>query len=278
MVMSDLKERIQAVTPYLKSIKRVDGEDWRTYHLPGKPNEDRLISVTAVLDVPTAKTLKNWMKNNSAAKQEKTLKAAGDFGTELHELIRQDCEGNFCIHDAKLSADMIRCYDGWLKIKKEYNIRPLANELTVYDSYTGVAGTLDCIALCDTKFGKNIPCILDFKTGFYSVKSGWQMAAYKRCIEKILGVNNFGMIGISLPRDASKKCNAFVYEHFDFCYDSFLGALQDFKGLYWSKLQDWSYLKNRLFTPLCENDLPKPEELDVEEIRKQHRQLDAKNK
>jgi hypothetical protein len=89
------------------------------------------------------------------------------------------------------------------------------------------------------------PVIMDLKTGYYSVKTGWQIAAYKQAYEEMQNgaAQGLGMVGISIKRDGS-LAQPFVYTHWDYCWRAFLACFTVWKALYFRKLQrlNWVYL------------------------------------
>lgn len=217
-----------------------DGE--RKYYIRGY--EQPFYSVTTIIDVATPKSLKSWMKNNSAAKQDRVLKETADIGSRIHEAIELDLQNLV----PEITDDIKQPFENWIKLKHECKIEPILTESHVYSPEFGYAGTIDILG---TFKGK--PCVMDIKTGFVSKKAGWQMAAYLyACIElNIVDPKDCGMVAISIHRDGSVGV-PFVYEHIDWCLKSFCAAFEIFKDFNFKQMNDsnWSYLKNNSFKML----------------------------
>lgn len=216
----------------------VDGFRW--YQIGGK----KYISVTQVLEVAQHFRLSNWLKNNSKNKVEKTKKETAQLGTDLHKLVELDLNHE---EPKEIRPELMNAFANWKKVKSEYEIGALLTEQTVVSDKYGYAGTVDM--LIQGRFPKvNKPfAVADLKTGFFSVKAGYQIASYRQAI--IEGKNaytedNTGMVGIQIHRDGS-KVNVFEYEHNHYCFERFLYSLELFKGLYFSKLKKmgWEYLE-----------------------------------
>lgn len=221
--------------PAIKS--RTEDEDgWRWYEgVDGR----KYISVTQVLDVATHQRLTNWYKNNSAKKIEKVKLVTADLGTRIHKAVENDLKGV----EQKIEPDVAPAFKEWLKLKAEHKIEAKVTERTLYSQVFGFAGTADIVGLFDGKL-----CVMDIKTGTYSIKTGWQLAGYKTCWEEATKDMNVGMVGISIHRDG-RIGQPFVYEHYDFCFERFLACLEAWKGLYFNKLakMNWPWLKRNAF-------------------------------
>lgn len=229
----------------VKDVKRIErGEDsrgWRWYEVDGI----KLISVTQVLDVIQHFQLTNYFKNNSANKIQKTKDSTGQFGSTLHKMVEMD------LQDKKITIEepaLQRGFENWSKVKEENHITATHTETMVYSLKYGFAGQLDYIGTFQFKKKANLHrthAVQDLKTGNYSIKTGWQLAGYRRAaIEMGLADESIGMVGIGVHRDGSPG-QPFEYEHLDFCERQFLYALQNFKGLYFNELAklQWPYLK-----------------------------------
>lgn len=223
-----------------------DERGWRWYEVNGV----KLISVTQVLDVIQHYQLTNWFKNNSANKIEKTKTLTGDFGTHMHKIVEMDLQNDQNKTDKKIlidSPELSKGFENWNKVKTENQIASTHTETMVYSLENGYAGQLDLIGTF--KFTKpanahRTHAVQDLKTGRFSIKTGWQIAAYRRAaIEMGLVDETCGMVGIGIHRDGTPG-KPFEYEHIDFCERRFLYALESFKGLYFNELakMKWPYL------------------------------------
>lgn len=220
---------------------------WRLY-AESKAHLDRgefYISVTALLDHITHHRLKKWMKNNTAKAQEKTLKVAGDDGTAIHAAVEADLKGlpvRWPEHLTKVGGE-------WAKMKATYHFQG-ETEIQVYSNQFGYAGTADYVghifmpANPEKKIEeRSLQAVGDWKSGRYSIKTGWQLAAYKHAAEELLGYKDLGMFGASLPR-GGEPGNVFVYQHLDPCWKAFVCSWYTFKMLYWNTLAKlkWAWL------------------------------------
>lgn len=234
-----------------KSVKQIDrSEDtrgWRWYEVDGV----KLISVTQVLDVIQHYQLTNWFKNNSSNKIQKTKDSTADFGHVLHKAVEIDLQNDQHQTQKKIILDnpiQAQGFENWQKLKTDCQIVSTHTETMVYSLKYGFAGQLDLIGTFKFKKPSNLHrthAVQDLKTGRFSIKTGWQIAAYRRAaIEMGLANEDIGMVGIGVHRDGSPG-QAFEYEHIDFCERQFLYALQNFKGLYFNELakMNWPYLK-----------------------------------
>lgn len=216
-------------------IRVTDSDNWRWY----AESEEKFaegkcwIGVSAVLDVAQHMRLKDWFKNNSKTYIESHSKKTADIGTAIHALIENDLRGV----DQSIPQEYKEPFDEWLKLKEQYGISATATEQSVYSNRYGYAGTFDILGLFEDKL-----CVMDIKTGTYSIKTGWQLAAYKYAYEEQTP-GALGMVGLSVKRDGSPG-KPFTYEHYEFCMTTFLSCLQIFKGLYYNKLKkmNWYFL------------------------------------
>lgn len=225
----------------LTVVKDKNGFQWYSFDKSIQP--DQIVPrVTSVLDIAVPEKLKNYFTNNSKAKQKKTLDVAANFGTRLHEAVEKDLKNE----PHTLDVDLEDAFFRWGNIRDQYNIKAFKTEIQVHSKKEGYAGTVDIIGEFDGK-----PCVMDLKTGFYSVKAGWQMAAYRRAaIEMGIIDDSYGMVGISVPRRNGEDPKPFVYEHIDFCELAWLSCFQTWKALYFSKLNKmkWKWLFDKQLT------------------------------
>lgn len=243
-----MNKKIKELDSTVKRIERSeDSRGWRWYEVDGV----KLISVTQVLDVAQHYQLANWFKNNSANKIQKTKEKTADFGSSLHKIVEIDLQNDQHGTDKKIEINeptLAKGYENWLKVKTENHIQSTHTETMVYSLQYGFAGQLDSIGTFKFKKPANLHrthAVQDLKTGRFSIKTGWQIAAYRRAaIEMGIGDENLGMVGVGVHRDGSPG-QAFEYEHIDFCEQRFFYCLEVFKGLYFNELSkmNWPYLK-----------------------------------
>lgn len=234
--MNTLRENIK-----LTSHEDDDGMRW--YIRSDKDPSDKsewMASNTTILDHVVHKKLKSLHINNSAEKQKKVLEDAADFGTIMHRLVEDDLNGKqVVVPDSHKES-----FEKWLEKKALHCITPAKTEFSVFSERIGVAGTTDGLIMFkaeDEHYARK--SVYDLKTGFYSVKAGWQMAGYKLMLEEDYGYDALGMVGIQIPRKGGES-KVFTYTHYDWCLNRFIDALGTFKGLYYTKLSkmNWKWL------------------------------------
>lgn len=169
-----------------KPVKRIErGEDergWRWYEVDGV----KLISVTQVLDVIQHFQLSNWFKNNSANKIQKVKDATASFGSSMHKIVEMDLQNDQHGTEKKITIDnpeLAKGYENWTKLKNDNHIQSTHTETMVYSLKYGFAGQLDSIGTFKFKNPPNAHrthAVQDLKTGRFSIKTGWQIAAYRR--------------------------------------------------------------------------------------------------
>lgn len=217
----------------------VDGFRW--YEIDGR----KYISVTQVLEVAQHFKLTNWFKNNSKSKIEKTKEQTAALGTKLHELVERDLK-----HEENLDVpqELTQAFRNWKLKQHEYQLQALVTEQTVLSKKYGYAGKLDMIVSGDFKEIKTPFAVGDLKSGRFSIKTGYQLAAYRNAVIEMPNgytQDNLGMFGIQIHRDGSEP-KVFEYQHHHYCFERFLYCLEIFKGLYYNKLKkmQWPYLEH----------------------------------
>lgn len=219
----------------MNKLKRIEDEDgWRWYVKDGDAVNHQYISVTEVLSCLVPQKLKNFFINNSKSNVTKIQESTADLGTRIHSIIEADLTGQ----NIMLEDDTKEPFERWLELKEKHSIQAIETELSVYSDKLGIAGTLDIYGLFEGR-----PAIMDIKTGYYDVKAGFQMAAYKQAFEEMNGENGNSIVGLSVKRDGS-QAKAYVYEHENWCLKSFIACLEAFKALYFYKLDKmkWPWL------------------------------------
>lgn len=228
------------MTEQYKLERFFDDDDMRHYALS---EEDFFsgkfwVGVSAILDVATHAKLKNWFKNNSAAYIKSHSENTANIGTEIHNLIEADLKGE----TINVPDEMADAMDHWYRVKSEHGIVATATEQGVYSNKYGYAGTFDILGEYDGKLS-----VMDIKTGSYSIKTGWQLAAYKYALEEQGEYSDLGMVGINIHRNG-KIGKPYTYERYEECYVAFLSCLNVFRMMYWNKLKDmqWHFLTKPL--------------------------------
>lgn len=187
------------------------------------------VSVTTILSIAVPQRLKTWFKNSSKKHIETKSKTSADAGTKLHSLLekytKNDDSYQQLVDDE--NVDVFEQFRNWYEALE---VKALQHELEVC-STMGFAGSLDFLCQVKDKIE-----VWDYKTGFYSVKTGWQLAAYRLALlqNSALG-QNVGMRGLNLKL-STRKFSQFEYEHIDFCAKAFLHCFETFKALYFNQL------------------------------------------
>jgi hypothetical protein len=134
------------------------------------------------------------------------------------------------------TIDLTDWFSRWQKLRLEHHIEGEQFELAVVNKKHGYAGTADIIGRMNGK-----PTLFDLKSGHYSTKIGWQLAAYREAYKEMTG-EELGMVWLSVPWN--KEMKLFSYEHLDWCFDRFLDSLGVWKGLYYGQLDKmgWRFL------------------------------------
>lgn len=222
-------------TTTIKSkVNRIEDEHGRRWY---EHEGEKYASVTTVLDVVQHLKLNNYFKNNSKNAIEKKRVDTADFGSKLHRMVELNLKN---VHVDIADPALKKCFEHWLTLRDDKGISATHSETVVVSRKYGFAGSLDILGTFNGK-----TCVMDIKTGWYGVKAGYQMAAYRQAaIEEGLTDTSCGLAGINIHRNGD-KVNCFEYEHIDFCFRRFLYALECFKGLYFNELNkmNWSYLK-----------------------------------
>jgi len=214
-----------------------DDDEFRWYSTSGRLEPQNMYAgVTGILEVAVPQKLKKYFVNNSKGKQEKVLEQTGDIGTAIHKLVEDDLNGL----QVTVSSELEPAFNQWLILKKKHDIKVIKTEQMVLSEKYGFAGTLDNLIEFEGQ-----PMVGDIKTGFFGVKAGWQIAAYRlAALEMGLITPDFGMVGISIHREG-KPGVAFKYEHINWCLKSFVSCFEVWKSLNFTKLNkiNWPWLK-----------------------------------
>ena len=223
----------------------------RWYYLPEDKDTPAnwLASVTNILEVAQHKHLATYLKNTPKKVRTSKLEESASLGTKIHDLVEHDLD-NVTIPPEELSyklgeqvIDLTDFLQRWRKLKEENQIKATVMELPVVSKVMGFAGTMD---LMGTYAGH--PTIFDIKSGRYSVKAGWQMAAYRyACTEMLHGKGDahvapgFGMVGLSLAWN--RPVQTLQYSHLDYCWSAFLSTFNAWKAMYANELNKmgWRY-------------------------------------
>ena len=214
-------------------MRGYDQDGWRwSFHPEDRDNPASwYASTTGILQPIVHHQLKRWMVDTPGEEQKKILEETGQRGTEIHKQVALDLQ--------ELESNPP---PEWLELKEEHNIVAEATEVTVYSPTLGYAGTMDFVGRYDDTRG-----IVDVKSGYYSIKAGWQLAGYQGAHKELTG-EALGM-AVATLRPPPKL---WKYEHIDWCWLEFLCCLHIWRGLYHSKLKrmGWQWLYTPILKPV----------------------------
>lgn len=228
----------------LRNLDQIQDDDgWRWYK--DKDTGEMFVSVTTVLGNTLANPKLNaWKAKNTKAYTDRVAKKASDFGSKGHLLFADILEGK----TIDLPETHIKPVQEFVKWTAENEVKPKHIEMFLYSDKLGVAGATDFIG--DIK-GKET--VADWKlTNRYKITNGFQLAAYKLMAQELnLVSDDCGMMGVQYDK-RNEVIKSFPYTHLDWCELQFLCAVQNFKGLYFYKLQkmNWPWLHNPTVKPI----------------------------
>ena len=216
-----------------------DDDDNRWYTKNETLDYNSYIGVTSVLDCAVPKTLKKYFVNNTKEKQEKRLFETADLGTAIHNEIEADLKG---VGLESPREDVAPAMLAWKTWRESNEVKTVQTETMIHSDKYGFAGTFDFLAEVNGQL-----YLGDIKTGFFNVKAGWQLMAYKvAAMECGLLDDSCKLMGVSVPRDGG-PVKPFIYEHETWLQDSWFSCFQVWKALYFTKLNKlgWTYLKTK---------------------------------
>ena len=120
------------------------------------------------------------LRRNAKAHPNRVRDDAGDLGTEIHEAIAAELQGELWSSESPAVLTAMQSYRMW---REDTPIAPLWAERTVWSLEYGYAGSVDLVGMDGSKL-----VVLDWKTGagVYN-EAGLQVAAYSHCIEELTG-------------------------------------------------------------------------------------------
>lgn len=216
----------------MDKMERYTHKDWRLY----AENDIELaagnfyISVTTILSIICGRDERNFMITSSPDYYKSIMETASDTGTQIHKAIQADLLGQ------PYSTEGIeKPIENWKKLKEKHNLTATTTEIQVVSEEYGYAGTLDWEGTIE-----NEPAVFELKSGLYQITAGWQLAAYKHCLDP---ENKKKMVGVQVHRNG-KDFGIYRYQYVDACFKAFLSALNCFRMYYYNELKrlDWKFL------------------------------------
>ena len=213
-----------------------DGKGTRWALVDGQP----LIGVTTALSVVVPKSLRDYWLSTTPNKAEVTLTNAGNNGTIFHNMLEAHWHGTPYKETTKAQHRVLFAnFQRW--ITKFDKAVPVEVEADAIDSSMLYAGTGDLV-IDVTEHGITRRELWDYKTSRqYSIKTGWQLAAYLKALNKrepYLTTPIVGMRGIHCSYSTGEITD-FEYVHIDFCYKAFLASLSAFIALEFNNMSKY---------------------------------------
>ena len=193
----------------LPSLDRELIDGVRYYKVPGKEGLQKFVSITSVISHFSKEKFAAWRKKVGDEEADRITRRATSRGTDAHTLIEQH------LKNLDLSSDVLSISKHLFQIavpalKRINNIYALEGSL--YSSYLGVAGTVDCIAEFDGELS-----IIDFKTSKQPKPRDWidgyfvQCCAYACMLYELTGISVKKFVIIMTCENGELE----VYEEYD---------------------------------------------------------------
>jgi len=146
---------------------------------------------------------------------------AGSIGTEIHEAISAELQGELWSSETPEVHTAMRSYRMW---REDSTIVPLWTEQTIWSLEYGYAGSADLVGMDGSKL-----VVLDWKTGkgVYN-EAGLQVAAYAHAIEELTGQKVAEGRVIHLDK-TSAGWSEHIVKDLNRSFHGFLGALNIWK-------------------------------------------------
>lgn len=235
--------------------KKTDSELYRYVD----PKDGTLFaSPSTILDRIVPGKLNEWQKKTSYNKQAQVLQEAADIGTQFHLLVEADLRGE----TVPVPVGLETMWEHWKGCRDRHKIEAIdlngtkMIETIVYSESLGTAGQVDaivkftacgseecCKATPPTLYTDRV-CVMDLKSGRYSIKAGMQMGGYKIMAEEMHGFRGLGIVGVNIRRDGS-PAQCYPMPHEIWPVKSFICAIENpFKALNFYQLakDKWPWL------------------------------------
>ena len=186
-----------------------------------------LPSVTTILNIiAKGEGFNNWLKKQGA-NADKILTDAGDFGTNIHNLLEAIGKG-IIIDTSLFKPKQKRCVEAFLSWKNKNVRRFICTEQPVYNVQEEYAGTLDGVV--ELNDGRNM--VLDYKTSSYIYDTHeLQAVAYLKAYELTTGLKLEGAYILRFEKNDDKEQDMQEREvkNIDYQYEVFLATLKLWK-------------------------------------------------
>ena len=235
-------ESVPSVTTVLEMIAKPRLRDWKMNmalnYLKGKYEArqwDARIAIPPWERYPSSKRAQSFRRRvtttwrdalasrrrNATAHPHRVRAEAGDIGTQIHEAISAEMQGEHWEPVTPAAAVAMESYRLW---REDSAIVPLWTEQTVWSLEHGYAGSVDLVGM----EGEQL-VVLDWKTGSgVHNEAALQVAAYANAIEELTGQAADTCSVIHLDKDSPGWREYRVYD-WRSSFDVFLGALNTWK-------------------------------------------------
>jgi len=193
-----------------------------------------LASVTTVLKrVFNKPGIYGWYGKYGNDKCRKILTESGHIGTAVHKFIHWDLFEQTKGIKTVPSLEMKQAVDNYFAFKKEYKLKPILGEQTVYSLEYGFAGQLDLIGVVTDEKKKKV-VLLDWKTssGIYEDHELQLQAYYKAAMElKMLKPEELWCVRLDKNSPINYNTDIAKYKPNKKSLRAFLGLLEVFNWL-----------------------------------------------
>jgi hypothetical protein len=170
----------------LPKLEREHIDGVRYYKVKNNNELQRLVSITSVISHYKKDFFNEWRKRVGVEEADKITKRATSRGTDMHTLVEHHLKNENLPTVQPLSEILFKIAKPTLN--RINNIRSLEGSL--YSTYFGIAGTVDCIAEFDGELA-----IIDFKTSAKPKPREWidgyfvQCCAYACMLHELTGLS-----------------------------------------------------------------------------------------
>ena len=189
-------EAMPSVTTVLEMINKPALRDWKMNkaldYIQNKYKKRHWISTAPWIQYPNSKKAQSFstkvktswrdalasLRRSAKLHPDRVRDQAGDIGTEIHEAIAAELQGELWTSDSQEVHTAMQSYRMW---REDSTVEPIWTEQTSLEY--GYAGSADLVGMDGSKL-----VVLDWKTGrgVYN-EAGLQVAAYSHCIEELTG-------------------------------------------------------------------------------------------
>lgn len=194
------------------NLPQLDREtiDGVRYYKVGSGSElSKLVSITSVISHYKRETFAKWRERVGEEEANRITKKATSRGTDMHTLVEHYLLNELNLPDVQPLSQLLFSI-AKPALNKINNIRAL--ESSLYSTYLGIAGTVDCIAEYDGELA-----VIDFKTSKSPKPIEWvegyfvQAAAYACMLYEMTGIKVKKLVIIMACEDGELK----VYEEYN---------------------------------------------------------------